>query len=250
MSSRTQQISAPIPSNLKIVELRETDETALRSFYTEILTPAFPPDELITWDELHEAAAADLGPGVLVLDGETPLGGMLGEIYPRSGVLLLSYIAVRPEARGRGIGQTLLTDVIPQWRAAIRPSLVIAEIEDPRFHQPNTYSDPEARLRLYQRTGSTLLPMPFFQPSLRPGVPRVFDMLLICPGETVPAVPAKVVGTFLDEYFELCEGGEVLTTDPEYQALQRFSEGDDDGLLPLWPLDRLPEIPRFIEVIQ
>ncbi|WP_322777948.1 GNAT family N-acetyltransferase [Frankia sp. Cas4] len=244
----TQWIGARVQNGLKIMKLSEVSEPALEAFYAEVLTPAFPPDELITWDELREAAAGDLGPGALVFDGETPLGGMLGEIYPRSGVLLLSYIAVRPEARGRGIGQTLLTDVIPRWRAAIGPSLVIAEIEDPRFHQPNVYGDPDARLRLYHRTGSTLVPMPFFQPSLRPDVPRVFDMLLICLGETAQTVSAKIVSVFLDEYFELCEGSEVLTADPDYQVLRQFCQRGDDGRLPLWPLDRVAEIPRFIEV--
>ncbi len=247
MPSEAQPIGALSRSGLKIKKLSELSEPVLESFYAEVLTPAFPPDELITWDELRGAAAADLGPGALVLDGETPLGGMLGEIYPRSGVLLLSYIAVRADARGRGIGQTLLTDVIPQWRAAIRPSLVIAEIEDPRFHQPNVYGDPVARLRLYQRTGSRLLPMPFFQPSLRPGIPRVFDMLLICPGETMPTVPARTVSAFLDEYFELCEGSEARIVDPDYQELRRFAERGDGGRLPLWPLDRVREIPRFTE---
>jgi GNAT superfamily N-acetyltransferase len=245
MPSETQRIGARARSGLKIRELSEVAESALESFYTEILIPAFPPDELITWDELRAAAAIGRDPGVLVFDGETLLGGMLGEIYPRSGVLLLSYIAVRPEARGRGIGQTLLTDVIPRWRAAIRPSLVIAEIEDPRFHQPNTYGDPEARLRLYRRTGSALLPIPFFQPSLRPGLPRVFDMLLICVGETALMVPAGIVSAFLDEYFEICEGGDVITADADYRALRGFSERGDGGSLPLWPLDRVPEIPRF-----
>ncbi|WP_250279994.1 GNAT family N-acetyltransferase [Frankia sp. Cppng1_Ct_nod] len=231
---------------LKIVSLYDVAEADLACFYSEILTAAFSPEELVTWDELREAAANNPGPGVLVLDGETVVGGMLGEIYPRSGVLLLSYIAVRPDTRGRGIGRVLLTEVIPQWRAAVLPSIVLAEIEDPRFHEPSSYGDPGARLRLYQRTGAALLPMPFFQPSLRPGLSRVFDMLLICLDESGPTVPTPAVTAFLEEYFELCEGSAAVSADADFLALRRGAcEAEADGRLPLWPLDRVPEIPRF-----
>src|SRR6185369_9985615 len=51
---------------LMIVDLSDATEADLESFYSEILTHAFPPDELITWDELSAAAVDGIGPGVLV----------------------------------------------------------------------------------------------------------------------------------------------------------------------------------------
>src|SRR5262249_40899429 len=43
--------------------------------------------------------------------------------------------------------------------------------------------DPARRVRFYRRYGSMLLPIPYAQPSRRPGMPRVENMLLI----TIPS---------------------------------------------------------------
>ncbi len=236
---------------LRTAEWDEADAATLDILYTDILMPSFPSQELVTRGELYAAATSDRL-GTFVFDGPTLVGAMLGRIYPRSRVLLLGYLATRPTARGRGIGRMLLTDVLPRWRARAHPSLIVAEIEDPRFHHATSYGDPVARLRLYVRTGARLMPMPYFQPVLRPGLRRVADMLLICLDEAAPTVPTSVVGMFLDEYFGEREGPEVIAAEPDYQALRGSLRAHDepgcgggDTAIPLWPLDRLPDVPRF-----
>lgn len=235
---------------LRTVEWSEVDAAMLDILYTDILVPSFPPQELVTPGELRAAAAGE-GLGTLVFDGPTLVGAMLGGMYSRSRVLLLGYLATRPAARGNGIGRMLLTEVLPRWRARSHPSLIVAEIEDPRFHHATSYGDPVARLRLYARIGARLMPMPYFQPALRPGLHRVADMLLICLDEAASEVPASVVGTFLDEYFSECEGPGVIATEPDYQALrgslraQGEPDRGGDTAIPLWPLDRFPDVPRF-----
>jgi hypothetical protein len=91
--------------------------------------------------------------------------------------------------------------------------------------------------------------MPYFQPSLRTGTPRVFDMLLLCLDEPGPTVPANTVTAFLDEYFSLCEKDFDISVDTDFRALRQRAAGlNADGRVPLWPLDRLSDVPRFHRV--
>jgi GNAT superfamily N-acetyltransferase len=232
-----------------LVDVADIAEPQLRSFYDEVLQPSFRPEEMVSFDDILAACRADPArmPGILAMvDGE-PLGGIFGEYYPDSGVLLIAYLAVRRGVRGGGVGASLLAEAMRRWQESNPPTLVLAELEG--LHSPSHpgYGDPAARIRFYDRCGARLLPVPYFQPSLRPGLPRVPGMLLICLGAgSDPApdrVPAAVVGAFLEEYFTGCEGAANLGTDPDYQALRAAVDGWPDNAIPLWPLDRADALP-------
>jgi GNAT superfamily N-acetyltransferase len=227
-----------------IVEISVLDRLALGQFYRTVLEPSVPRAELVTLDEICCAyLGEDAQPGAVMLAEGEPVAGLLGEIYPASGVLLIAYLVVRGSQRGRGRGTALLAETLATWQASLRPSLVLAEIDDPRFHAADAdKGDPVARARFYDRTGARLLAMPYFQPSLRLGSPRVYDMLLICYGDG-DSVPSETVITFLSEYFEACEGVQVLTN-PEFQKLLNYARRDTEGI-PLWSLDRYPDVTRF-----
>ena len=217
--------------------LAEADRDTLARVHRELIEPAFPPAELMT---LEEMAGADLDPsthGTLLLDGDRPVAAMVPERYLAGAVRLLAYLVVRATVRGRGLGERLLRTLAPA-----RPGgLLLAEIEDPRFHPPTEGADPVARVRFYDRLGGRLLPIPYVQPSLRTGFPRVADLLLITLGTDATDVDGSLIAAFLDEYYRLCEGDNVVEGDPAYRELRAAATGGPAGRLPLVPLARLTE---------
>lgn len=236
----------------------------LAELYHEVLAPAFPPDELVSLPAL-EGAVLGGGEGVEVVvavdsGGGAPrvVGGIVGERYPGSNVLLLAYLAVRPELRGAGVGTLLLAEVIPLWCRRHRPLLAVGEVEHPDHHGPSPErGDPAARLRLYERVGARVLAAPYFQPRIGPDLQRVYDMLLLA-FEVDPrayrgdpagdhggaaTVDGKVVTGFLDEYFTVCEGGDTITTDPDFRSMRAAM--DPAGGLGLLPVSRYREVPRL-----
>lgn len=235
--------SSPRP---KIVEAPGLDRPALEWFYRRVLVPSFDAAELVTLDELCRGClATDHEPGAFVVIDGRPVAGLLAERFPASGVLLVSYLAVHQSYRGRGYGGLLLAEMLPKWQASWQPSIVIAEIGDPRFHAASDETgDPFARVRFWARAGAQLLAMPYFQPALRPGSPRVPDMLLIAFTETEESVPGEVVYRFLHEYFAACEGQRACT-DPAVHALLDWTRRDG-GRVPLWPVERFRDLPSIV----
>jgi GNAT superfamily N-acetyltransferase len=201
-----------------------------------------------------EKALRSTGDATLVVvalgAGDEVVGGMVGEWYPKSEVLLLAYLAVRPDIRGRGVGTLLLNHATEHWYAKRDPALSLAEVEHPGFHEVSGHGDPEARLRLYERVGALVLDMPYFQPQIRPGAGRVYDMMLIALGwrssvyrtsADGDTIHGRVVRAFLDEYFEVCEGPGLLETDAEYGLLRSFTERPEG--IRLLPLHRYRDVP-------
>ncbi|RBQ15200.1 hypothetical protein DP939_36990 [Spongiactinospora rosea] len=232
-----------VESGPVLVECADTDAELFRRFYETVLAPSFPPAELVGRDEAlaYYRAPASGGLGTIaLLDGE-PVAGALGSHYRASGILLLDYLATRAQARGRGLGSALIDRVRREWVPRERPVAVLAEVEDPGLHPVTPFGDPVARLRMYERTGWSLLPLAYFQPALAPGLPRVRGMFLLCLDPPGGTVPASAVTAFLDAYMTGCEGAEAARSDPEFLALreQATAFGAD---IPLWPLSRASEV--------
>src|SRR5690349_23528361 len=82
------------------VSCSELDPTTFERFYHQVLEPAFRPDELVELAEMSSALLAGDGSefGTVVLRDGEPVAGMLGEVWD-SGVVLLGYVAVRPDVR-------------------------------------------------------------------------------------------------------------------------------------------------------
>lgn len=170
----TSSISAPLP----VVEPATVDE--ISAVHDQILSPSFPTDELMTLERLRdEVAHGTTSVRVVRDDGGALAGCAVGTWYEEARVLLLDYLALRPGARGGGLGGALLNSSVEAWSIEFEPCIVLAEVEHPDHHDPHPqHGDPEARLRFYAREGARLLPLPYFTPGVGENKVRVGGMML------------------------------------------------------------------------
>jgi GNAT superfamily N-acetyltransferase len=216
--------------------MAKVPDEVLEDYYRELMVPAFPPAELITFGDLREGLRHGHLHGLMAFEGNSAVAGLVLEEFVRGRLALLAYLVVTRELRGRGIGQELVHRAL-----SAEQRLVLAEIEDPRFHptDPET-GDPVARARFYRRLGSRLLPIPYMQASLRPGSPRVLDLLLITIPSAIPSpesVDGGLIAEFLDEFFLSCEGESAITQEKDFLALRKAAS--EAGSLSLVGLDEL-----------
>lgn len=222
----------------------------LDTFHRRVLSPHFPPSELVS----VEALRSGMDDGSVEVWAATDeagrmVGGVVGEFSPSCRVMLLSYLAVVADRRGGGTGSFLYDQVIRQWAVRYRPCAIVAEVEHPQRHSGSeAYGDPSARLRFYSRHGARILRLPYFQPPLGPGHPRVYGMLLLllhadpplwgsAKGRTLAAQPLR---TFLTEYLESGEGS-VAHDDPAVARL--WGALDERGGVPVLSMAELAAVP-------
>lgn len=225
------------------VEAASVADDLFDRFYHEVLEQSFPSEELEDIQAVRDAYHRPEGRVsslIALYDGE-PVGGALGDYYPAGNVVLLSYLAMRADWRGKGLGAALLGRAVGEWQESAAPTVVVAEVEDPRHRTGGPYMDSAARLRFYERAGAKLVPIAYFQPSVGHGSPRVRGMFLICLDSWRQTVPRDAILAFLDEYMELAEGAQARLADPEYLALRGQVESQPDDI-PLWPLSRAGEV--------
>lgn len=194
--------------------------------YRDVLSDAFPPAEILPLDRLRDLVASPAAQGWIAQVGDRVQGCAIGEWSEEHRVVLLDWLAVHRQARGEGIGGRVLEVALGHWREAYRPCLILAEVEDPAHHGSWNGVDPQARLRFYQRRGARALDLPYFQPSLSEGLPRVSGLHLMVlhadppflglDPETIDAGPLR---SYLEFYLSECEG--VLAHDEQVNALWR-----------------------------
>lgn len=226
----------------RVLEKAEALEQGLvRQLYPDVLAPSFPPEELgRPWEDDHVPGCPLL---LVATDDECDeaLGCAIGEVYPMSGTTLLGYLAVKPSARGCGVGSALLREFLDRWQT--EGALLLAELDDPRHHNAHVgFGDPWARIRFYKRFNLQALTAPYFQPGLD-GLSRAYHLMLCAfckpsPADGTEAVDGEQLQAFLREYFVGCEGQSALD-DPELNWLLGFYRGLVE-LVPLGDLDRVP----------
>lgn len=169
-----------------------TEAAALATLYTAILEPSFPTTELVSRDDFVEAAASG---GLDVLadrDGDDYLGAIVGERH--GGAFLVNWLAVGGQRRGGGTGSALVAAGVARWLAQPGVALVLAEVERPDiFAAHPRHGDPARRLAFYQRLGATLLDLPYYQPPIEEGLPRVRNLLLTVLATHNPAPPPRLL---------------------------------------------------------
>jgi GNAT superfamily N-acetyltransferase len=210
-----------------LATMMDTDRRKLLDkVHQQILTPAFPSNELIPLDVLQHmwtGTPPRLAVHIALDFRERPLGCAVAQWFPQSEVLLFAYLAVRADRRGSGIGTILIKQAVRDWAAVYRPALVVAEVEDPHIYPRTPDQDPLARLQLYTRMGARLLELSYVQPEINPGAGQVRDLLLLVAPEYSArvvatrsgpvGVPATAVLTFLEEYYRDSEGENYRNAD-------------------------------------
>jgi GNAT superfamily N-acetyltransferase len=238
----------PRPSGkpVTVIDARDSEFRLVPEFYRTVIVPCFAPDELQTEQELMDGLRSGRSRVLIALaeDGAM-LGGAVGDYFPRSNVMLLSYLAVPAGGRGQGVGATVLRAAKDAWTAELSPRLIVLEVEDPReFDGSAAFGDPVARVRFYERYGVRALPLPYMQPALGPATARVPGLMLMVLGgiDVISGdgpVDGQHVAGFLEEYFEEFEGP-ARSGDTEFDLL--LAACVRPGGLPLLTFSDLPSL--------
>jgi hypothetical protein len=201
----------------------EVSASLIKLIYRKLLKPTFGPDELDTLATVLDGLVKGSYEawGLCALDGETPVGCVLGypyalgDPYGDSRVLLIGYLAVKRGLRGGGIGRELMGAARQRWYGEPNIDLVVAEIEDPRRYRAGNDIYPEKRVKFYAAGGAQIVVGPYFQPKLEgKGKKRVYGLFLsvlhassqvISPENSLPA---GLLAKFLLQYFR-DSGGEA-----------------------------------------
>lgn len=220
-----------------------TDAAALARLYTDILEPSFPPSERVTRTDFVEGGASGALDVLAAQDDDGYLGAIVGERFGNG--YLVNWLAVNGARRGGGTGSALITAGITRWIAEPGIDLVLAEIERPDLFEPHPkYGDPARRLAFYHRLGATLLDLPYYQPPISEGLPRVRNLLLIVlaarddtpPPRTLNLDETAAVRTMLHAAMGSLEEGDAETA-------QVYAAVDSPSGVRLLPLTDYAQVP-------
>lgn len=235
----TSSISASVP----VVEPAHTDEIA--AVHAQILTPSFPADELMTLERLQGEVEHGTTSVRVVRDDAGDLAGCaIATWYEEARVLLLDYLALRPGARGGGLGGALLSSSVAAWSQEYAPCIILAEVEHPDHHDAHPqHGDPEARLRFYAREGARLLPLPYFTPGVGAHKVRVGGMILAVLhahpdllGDNDEEIASEPIATVLH-----LQAGDI--EDHDEARTELIAAAAENPTLPLLRADRVGDVP-------
>jgi GNAT superfamily N-acetyltransferase len=229
-----------------ILDARDDDFRLVPEFYRTVIAASFPTDELETEEEMMHGLRSGRSRVLIATTADGVIvGGAVGDYFPRSNVMLLSYLAVLAHGRGLGVGTAVLKAAKAAWTTELSPRLILLEVEDPRqFTGSAAFGDPVARVRFYERHGVRSLPLPYVQPALGPDTARIPGLVLMVLGGTdapsdAVTVDGQLVASFLADYFEEFEG----TRQPGDADLDRLLAAcARPGGLPLVTAAELPPV--------
>jgi len=232
---------------VEIIDLRVSrDSDLLREVYEKLYLACFTdPDEQEDLEQYRERLFDPQKPTPqprthFLVAGESlndpahrVLGGMLiYELYQESSCGLLTYIAVNPAGRGRGLGRRLVRQAIDSLTEECQAAGghlrgVFAETHDPRLIDPaEDAMSPRDRIEVMKRLGSMLIPVRYVQPELRPGDGRSRKLLLLAfpmvLNET-PHVSGDALLDFMHEFYRAL-GVANPSQDPDFLTIRQDVE--------------------------
>lgn len=193
----------------------------------DLLEVSFGPEELGDPGDLIQQLTGGELQVFSAWDGSRPLGAAIGW-FATAEITMLSWLAVSPLTRGRGVGSELFQQAISQWESRHNPLLILGEVENPHQHVASEqYGDPRRRWAFYQRLGAKHLDFPFEMPRLSPDVPVGEDMWLVSfAGRAHSAIDPKTgelsglgVGSALREFLDtyLKDSAETCDANSNYR---------------------------------
>lgn len=141
-------------------------------------------------------------------------GGLVFEHYRLSGCGLMTYVAIDPKYRGRGLAKTLTRTAIQKLHEAAKTQgkilrMVFGEAEDPRkVDAQQSAIDPSMRLKVLAALGAKWVDIPYVQPKLLGGSGRCQSLLLLAfDWQGAPSLRADgaAVVDFLREFYQCLE---------------------------------------------
>ena len=220
-----------------------TEPTALGQLFDEILRPSFPPTELITREKFIDDASSGRYDVLGAYDDDACAGVIVGERF--DGAMLVVWLAVGGSTRGSGTGSALVSAGLERWIGLPGIQLVLGEVERPDLFKAHPeHGDPSRRLAFYARFGAGALALPYYQPPVSEGMPRVPGLLLVAlatknadplPRLLTPAETAAV------RNFLLSMMG--APSEDDVQTLAAFAPLADPAGLRLIPLEDYAEVP-------
>jgi GNAT superfamily N-acetyltransferase len=203
---------------------------AFTRLYDETFTDPSEREDAAEWPDRLWGREGDITMHLLVspVEGEDVISaGLAFEYFPKSRCGLLTYLAVRPQYRRRGLARTLVnraTTILADDARRDGGTLqaVLAETESPRLISPAESSIPPfERLKVFENLGARWIDIPYVQPALTPGGSRCRHLLLVAfpllEGHP-PSVDAILA--FLEELYQGLGVVEPLR-DPDYLAMRR-----------------------------
>ena len=228
---------------MDIIDLRDNhDWELLKQVYSELYLACFTdPDEQEDLEQYRERLFDAQKPspqpkthflvaGERLNDPATRViaGMLIFELYRESSCGLLTYLAVAPAGRGRGLGRLLTRHAIGilsgECAQAGGLRAVFAETHDPALIDPaDDAMSPRDRIEVMKRLGAQHVPVRYVQPELRPGDGRSRKLLLITfplRADQPPGVSGRALLDFLHEFYRALGVAKPLE-DGDYQTMQR-----------------------------
>jgi len=222
----------------QVIDMREHyDAPLLKQFYDNLMVPSFglfddELEDLETWIELlSKPKDAVFNLHVLLLfeghdkERKRVVGGSACEYYPNSNCGLLTYFAVIPEFRQKGVGGTLVKNVLLAVDKDAKSNgkhgcnAVFLETNDAaKVKAEEDCMDPLVRHKILNKLGFRILDFTYVQPALSATQTKCSNLLFAVHQSYLVdgKLSSEIVAAFIKEFFIVLMGEAVLAVDEDY----------------------------------
>jgi len=224
------------------------DRDLLKLFYDTMMVPNFGQfedelEDVEIWIELLEKQESknEFNLHVLLVinkdaidEASRLMGGCACEYYPQSNCGLLTYFAVDPKFRNKGIGRYLVSNVLTTLNgdavAAGREGLSALFLEtndDTKVSAADDVIDPAVRHKILNRLGFSILKFQYVQPALSEEQEKCSNLLLglhqsfFVSKDEHKVFNSSIILDFITEFFIVLMGKESLVKDADYLAMKK-----------------------------